>query len=137
MKFILVCLFILVAGCSPSESHIRKEIGGALGIEGFTEKDTLDFKYTNAYSSNLYYSVYQVSKSDFFAFQEYLVNEKGFSKFEVSDNGFDVHHAFPEKKVWHHKTEYLEKTIDSNQQRYSVFYLIDSEVLIVEYFSSR
>ena len=137
MKFILVCFFILVAGCSPSESHVKREIEEALGFEGFTEKDKLTFKYTNAHSSNLYFSVYQISKADFLSFKEYLTKKIGFSEFESSNNGFDVHHAFPEEKVWNNKTKYAQKITDSNQQRYSVFYLIDSETLIVEYFSSR
>jgi hypothetical protein len=137
MKLILLFFFILLIGCSPSQSHIRGEIEKVLGFENFAKKGKLNFKYTHAHSSHLYFSVYQISKSDFQVFKEYLTNKRGFSEFESSNNGFDVHHAFPEENIWNNKAEYAQKKIDSNQQRYSLFYLIESETLIVEYASSR
>lgn len=136
MKLILLFFFILLTGCSPSQSHIRGEIEKVLGFENFARKRKLNFKYTYAHSSHLYFSVYQISKSDFQVLKEYLTNKRGFSEFESSNNGYDVHHAFPEEKIWNNKAEYAENRIYSKQKRYSLYYLIDSETLIVEYFNS-
>lgn len=135
MRAVLLFFLSLLAGCRPSQSGLREKLEAELRLTHIDEVESLAFKYAKKHSSNHLFFVYSLSESDFVALKKHLVDFVGFKKFETSNNGFDVHAAFPEEEAWNQKAEYSEKKLEPSK-RCSLFYFPESSIFVIEYFNS-
>jgi len=136
MRVILFLLFGVLVTCHPAQSDLKKEIEGELRFAELHKVESLAFKYAKINSWRHFFLVYSISESDFKVVKKHLVDVVGFEKFVVSNNGFDVHVDFPEKKAWNQNTESSVKNF-SPSEHCSVFYISEPSLLVMEYFNSR
>lgn len=130
----MVCL-MLVVGCKRPKDGMRDRaesifrVSEVSGVRGFL------FDYETKPSSWHIFLVYKLGEDEFPRIERHLIELAGFSQFEVSANGFDVHAEFPEKEAWSQMVKYSEKITWS--ERCSVYYIPGSSTLVIEYFNSR